>query len=330
MTTSNTIDSTVIDVTTTIERSCQMCGIEVTTLNADNLQAARDNLFLILTALSNQGINLWCIQKTPLAMVVNQATINLPVGTIDVLRANYRTLTTPSNSPLSGATWAGVDFGATITHPVSIVGFTPSITGQLNLVIENSPDGVTWVTVKTLPILSAVAGTQYWFDIDNTTTAEYWRVRETVAVSMVFTTTTFGTTPAEIPMAPLSLDNYATLPNKTFTGKPLQYWFDKQKYQPVLWLWPVPNDTAAQIVVWTHRQIQDVGALTNTLDIPNRWLDSIQASLAYRMAFILPKVDPNLRQELKALSGEYTLSAANGEANGAPIMMLPRIGAYTK
>ena len=332
MTTSGTVGSTVIDVTTFIEHAIRRCGVSASIMTAEQNLSAKENLFLMLMDLANRGVNLWCVQKYPLTVTANQKILMLPVGTVDLLRANYRQVQQPASTPITGSGIIGADYGTGNAVAVMTVGITPGVLGTFNFVVESSPDGVTWTIRQVLPVsLSMVAGTQTWYDVDNSASTEFWRLRETAAQSLASFAVTFGSTPTEIPMAKLNRDSYTTLPNKDFTSaKPLQYWFDKQAYQPRMWLWPVPNDPTIQVVAWTHRHIQDVGALTNTLDLPTRWYQATLYMLAFLIAMEIPTVDKDRRVELKALADEHLSRAEDGERDGAPIRWAPNIRCYTK
>ena len=330
MATSNTIGNTSIDALTTIETAFMRCGVDPAEVSLNQLQLAKLDLYLILTTLSNSGVNLWCIKKKVEAVYLNQSYVTLPAGTLDILRANYRTLTVTAGTTIAASTYTGIQYAT--TQNVTTVGFTATTTGVANMVLEASPDGVTWTLVYTLDTaLSVTAGQTYWYDIDLTTTNYYWRLRETVGASILTTNVTFGNAPTEIPMAALNRDDYTVLPNKESVGRPLQYWFDKQIDPNVrLWLWPVPNDPTAQLVTWLHQEIQDIGDLINQLYVPNRWQQAIIYQLGQKISYYPGlKIDPNLRGDLKQLAAEATLDAANGETDGAPIRIAPRIGAYT-
>ena len=135
-------------------------------------------------------------------------------------------------------------------------------------------------------------------------------------------------------MAKLSNDDYVALPNKTFSvpvgSKSLQFWFDKQT-APRIWIWPASQGSVDQIVVWGQKHIQDVGALTNTLDVPQRWLESIILLLACRCAVELPtgELPPGRLEYLEAKSAEHLAQAEDGESDGAPIRLSPNIQGYT-
>jgi hypothetical protein len=136
-------------------------------------------------------------------------------------------------------------------------------------------------------------------------------------------------------MAKLNGDDYQNLPNKTLSvpsgSKSLQYWFDKQ-VSPRIVIWPASQGSTDQIVIWTQRHIQDVGALTNTLDIPQRWLESIILTLACRCALELPagELAPGRYELLSAEAQIHLTQAEAGESDGAPIRIMPNIRGYSQ
>jgi len=332
MATSGTVGATTIDVTTIIEHAARRCGVLAPSLSAEQQLSAKENLFFLLSDLANRGVSLWCVQRTILGLALNQAAYNLPVGTVDVLNCMYRTMTYPTGTTSSTSTTQAIDFGSGNDYAINTIGIVPTSAATYNLVVETSTDGASWTTFYTVPSFTTTANLPYWFDLEPTTTSQYWRIRETVLASLDVSSASFGNTPLEITMSPYNRDEYSDLPNKAFPGRPLQYWYDKQYQVPRLYLWPVPEDTTAQVVVWNQRQIQDVGALTNTLEVPQRWLEGIIFLIASRMAMELPpeKLPPG-RIELLMQQAEYHLKQAeDGERDGAPIRIAPRISAYTR
>lgn len=330
MATSGTVGATVIDATTIIEHAARRCGVSASTLSAEQQLSAKENLYFLLSDLANRGISLWCVQRNILGLALNKASYDLPIGTVDVLRCMYRTMTYPTGTEASTATTQQISFSD--SYAVNTIGILPSSSATYNLVVETSDDGSSWTTLYTVPEFTTTANLTYWFDIEPTTTAQYWRVRETVLTSLDVSGASFGTNPLEITMAPYSRDDYSDLPNKAFAGRPLQYWYDKQYLVPRLWLWPVPDDITAQVVVWNQRHIQDVGALTNTLEIPQRWMEGITFLIASRMALELPpeKLPPGRIELLMTEAEKHLRQAEDGETDGAPIKIMPRIGAYTR
>jgi hypothetical protein len=330
--TSGTIGATVIDVAKIIEHAFRRAGVTTSKITGEQQLAAAENLYLLLTDLSNDGVNLWCIVKQLLALTVGQATYSLPVGVVDVLRAFSRTMFYPSGVPIVTTATVGLDAGAGAAPATCTVGVavSTSVAAQ-NLVVEYSQDAAAWVTTYVIPTFTGVAGQVYWFDLPIVIGARAWRVRETIAASIGVSAAQFGNTPEDILMAKLTRDQYWMLPNKAVLGRELQYWYDKQ-VTPQIWVWQVPNDATRLVVVEEHMQIQDVGALTNTLAIPQRWLNYAIWELSSYCSNERPKEERDPERiaycEKRALSAK--VKAETGESDGAPLQLAPNIRCYTR
>jgi hypothetical protein len=333
ITTSGTVNATVIDVTTLIEHAVRRCGKLPSTVSSELQLAIVESLFFLLTDMANDGVNLWCVKKAAIPLTPGVAVYGVPPGVDDILGLNYRTQTAlTGGSAISGPGWAGFSYPAAVDPTNVQLTFTADNTPSL--VVEYSADsGATWVQAAAfLKQQSAVpAGTALAQDLDYTAGATYWRVRDTSGTLAAFAGLVFSTAPSEIPMTDFNRDDYDSLPNKTFQGtRSLQYWYDKQ-IQPQLWLWPVPS-SADQIVLRYHRQIQDVGSLTNALEVPSRWYEYVIFGLATRVAVELPagELPPGRLDYLEAKAAYHLERAAAGESDGAPIRVQPSIRGYTR
>jgi hypothetical protein len=336
MATSGTVGSTVIDVSTFIEKAYRRCGKLASTISSELQLSARENLFILLSDLANRGLSLWCVEKQVMGITPNQIQFPLRQGTVDIMTALYRTKTDLTGTTISGAGWQGLDLGLgndTAVYNASIQ-FASSTT--TSLVLESSADQVTWTQRTSFSFATTkAAGTWLSTDADNSATARYWRVRDTSGTLASVAALTFSISPYETNMSKLSNDDYASLPNKTFSvaagSKSLQYWFDKQ-VAPKIWIWPASQSSTDQIVIWSQRHIQDVGALTNTLDIPQRWLESILFTLACRCAVELPdgELPAGRLTYLEAKAAEHLGQAEDSESDGAPIRISPNIGCYSR
>ena len=331
-TTSGTVGLTTVDVTTLIEHAFRRCGKMPSTISSEQQLAAKESLFFLLTDLVNDGINLWCVQKAILPLIAGKSNYVLPPGANKVLTCNYRTQQAlASSSTVSGAGYYGQVF-ASVVSPTNVqVAF--SAAGTPNLLIEYSQDGSTWVLSGQFPTqqVAVPAGTAIAADLDQTTPALYWRVRDASGTLLGVSALVFSSGPSEIPMADMNRDDYFSLPNKTFqANKSLQYWFDKQ-IVPQIWLWPVPN-TGDQVTAEIYRQIQDVGAFTNKLEVPQRWYEYVIFALAEKLFIELPtgEGDPRRLEYLERKVAYHLDRAANGESDGAPIKLQPNIRRYTR
>lgn len=93
-----------------------------------------------------------------------------------------------------------------------------------------------------------------------------------------------ATPTSDLPMQPLTRDQYFQLPNKTSTGTPTTFYFDPQVSGGTLYIWPVLSSATTESVVYTYqRRIEDIDSLNNNLDIPQEWLGTCGYALAARL-----------------------------------------------
>jgi hypothetical protein len=326
MATSGTLGQTTFTAVQAIEHAYRRCGKTASTVGQEQLQVAKDNLSLILISLVNEGLNLWCVEKLVLPVFTDQITYPMPIGTVDVKNVFYRTSTTATPTwTTATSSWTG-DFGATTATAVATIAFVPTSTQSLALAVETSSDNVTYSNALTIASASYAAGTPYYFDIDPATSAQYIRLRETTGAVMTLDSVTTITDNVEIPIARINRDDYTGLPDKRSTGTPTQFWFDRQ-ITPQMWLWPMPS-TASSISVWRQRDVQDVGALLNNIEIPGRWFDGIAWKLAARLSYEIPDMDPNKQQSVLAMADRVEGFAASEEYDNSPVYVTYNLRGY--
>ncbi len=328
MASSGTVSTTTFTTRSVIDRAFRRAKIPSEAITGEMIQIALENLYLELSHLANLGAPLWCVDKIVLGTYIGQAGVTLPLGTVDVMNANFRLL--------QNVTGTTTTLAATITTlfssatQVTTAGFLPATTQTLTLNFQTSSDGITWTTILAVASASYTAGVWAWFDLDGAQAALYQRVQAT-AGSMNFTTWYMGNQPSSIPMARLNQDDYTALPNLVSPGKPIQYWLNRVIPQPVMQTWPVTDSTNqyGQFVIWRQRYIQDVGTMQQTLDIPQSWYESVTWGLAFRVA----QEDPNMSEQVLAnIEGRYR--SALGEAmdenrDNSPQFYASQIGVYT-
>jgi len=325
---SGTVSQTTFNTRRVIENAARRCKMPAQSLTSEHVDIAKDQLFLLLSDLSNRGIQLWCIEKQVYSLYNGTTDLVLDTGTVDVLNSNLRTLQQVTGINYDTSTYREVDF----TSPtfVTTVGIKWS-GASVPLSLQRSDDGLAWVTIQT-ETPSASAGEWTWFDLDTSVAARYFRVLATSG-TLAFSRIYLGNTPTEIPLARISRDDYTNLPNKSFqSNRPLQYWFDRQVERPVMHLWPVPNSSAetSQVVLWRQRYIMDVGSMTEEIEVPQRWYDAIVAMLAAKLAMEYVEVDAGLVPVLDAKAKEALYFAQQEERDNSPMMILPNIAMYTR
>jgi hypothetical protein len=324
---SNTVSQTVFDTRRVIENAARRCKLTAQSLTPEHVDIANDQLFMLLSDLSNRGIQLWCIEKQIYPLYNGLGDLTLDTGTVDVLNSNLRTLQQVTGINTDTSTTRTVNF--TTDTFVTTVGILWSA-AAVPVALERSDDNVTWTTIQT-ETTTATAGQWTWFDLESSVATIYFRVRATTG-TLSFSQIYLANTPTEIPLARINRDDYTNLPNKTFqSNRPLQFWFDRQVQQPVMHLWPVPNEDAEvnQIVLWRQRYIMDVGTMTQEIEVPQRWYEAIVAMLAARLALEYIEVDPSMISMLDAKAKESLYFAQQEERDNSPMMILPNIAMYT-
>lgn len=353
--TSGLINSNVFDVVGLIEQARKRCGLLPGSINAEEMSQAQNELYFYMSSLINQGILLWTITKQIYGLNVDQYLLPLTSGTVDIRNILYRYNVLPSGgTPFSSAGgnaanafdqtlldactqtsadgYISYDFGQAVI--IQTVGLLPQVTGNLNPTYEYSVDNVSWETaiLQSSASSSYVAAQWYWLDVPQPTSAQYFRVRETSGGTLNVTQLVFGQPAREVTISRSNADDYQNLPYKIQTGgtgRPLQYWFDRQ-ITPQIWLWPSSGYWTNTLVVWRRRELQDLGTLQNSIEFPNRWLDAVLWNLAARLCYICRGVDPQRLAPIEARAARAEQLAFTEERDDSPVMYQPMIGVYTR
>jgi hypothetical protein len=139
-------------------------------------------------------------------------------------------------------------------------------------------------------------------------------------------------TQADIAISRISVSTYASLPNKSVQGRPIQIYVNRQSgatepsgvQYPQFTLWPIPNQSSTyQLVYWRLRRMLDAGNGVNTQDIPFRFLPCMVAGLAYYIAMKIPDATERLPM-LKQMYDEAWQLAADEDREKANLRLVPR------
>jgi hypothetical protein len=353
---SGTVGQTVVSVQDLIDHGARRSGKLAEELTSEQVYAAKQSLFFLLSNLSNLGILYWAIESKIYGLTPDTAIYELPIGSIDVLNANYRTLNRPTPNSTGGYTASSgvaanafdsslttacvqsaadgniaVNYGTDNALYAGTLGVLPNVSGEFHIIFETSTDGTTWSTLVDAGVTTWVSGTWLWYNIVDGATAQYYRMRETGGATLNVTEFFIGNNSTEVPMARLNRDDFVSLPNKNFTAnQPYQFWFNRTIPNAQINLWPTPNDAFVQIVVWYSRQIMDVGSLSGQLEIPDRWYMAIQNMLAHQMSLELPGVPLERITYLEGQADKYLMIAQSEERDKSPVYFAPNIAVYTR
>jgi len=356
MATSGTVGLTTVSVQNLIDDAARASGKLAEELTVEQIQSSKRNLFYVLSAIINKGIQYFAIKKKVIGLNADQYIYNMPVGSNDALNVLYRQMERPSGSysTSAGGTVANVYDGDTSTfcqqtsangnisvnygasNPVYIgsIGILPYVSGggstTWTITFEYSVDGSTWSTLDSLGTVAVTDDQWIWTDIDPGQNVIAYRVRASGGTTLALREFYLGNNSREIQMARLNRDDYTNLPNKNFTAnQPYQFWFDRTIPVPSIYLWPVPSDPFIQMTVWYSAQIEDIGALSGELAIPDRWLLAVESMLAHRMSLILPAVPLERVKYLEGQADRNFNDAEQEERDKSPIYWAPNISVYT-
>ena len=354
---SGTVGTTVVNVQEVIDHAARRCGKLAEELTSEQQLTARQSLYYFLSSLINIGIQYWAINKEVIGLTPDKYIYDLPLGANDALNVLYRTMNRPSGQYTSsaGGVVANVYDGNTSTYcqqtspngNISVfygtndpiyagsIGILPYVAGGgsalWSVIYEYSTDNITWNTLDDLGQVLVTDNQWIWTDIDPGQNVEYYRVRVYAGTTMALRELYIGNNSRELQMSRLNRDDYTNLPNKNFTAnQPYQFWFDRTIPVPQIYLWPTPSDAFVQMTVWYSRQIMDVGALTDELEIPQRWYEAIIMNLAHRLSLELPQVPMDRVQYLEKMAAQYLNEAEQEERDKSPIYWAPNISVYTK
>jgi len=325
MAVSGTVSTTVFNTNRVVDTAFRRCRLPAQAITSEMQQYARDALYLWLSQLANSRPPSWCIERLVLPMYAGQPTVTLPIGTVDVLNLNYRVLQALEPVAVTTASSYTADF--TDESPVVSVGVKWLATSPA-LTFSVSDDNIAWTVVGT-QAAGTLAGEWSWTDISQVNAYRYFRVVAATPIS--YSDLILGNMPQEIPMGLLNRDSFTAQSNKTMQSRPVTYWYQRDRVNPILNLWPAPNPAAEghQLIVWRHRHIMDVGTLQQEIEVPQRWMEALIAGLADRLAQETPAVDAALMPLLAQRSAIALQDAWTGDGDGSPTYYQPKISAYT-
>ena len=282
-----------LDVASYVEEAFERCGLEVRT--GYDLKSAKRSLNLMLADWANRGLNQWTVEQTSITLASDIA--NYPGGTLTMTVAASGSFTV--GETITGGTSAATASITSLPSSTSVAITLPSGTFSSGETITGGTSAAT-TTVSAAVDLSTVQKT---IDI----------------LSVVITRdgTDYGLTR-------LSRSEYLNIPNKTQTGRPSQFFLDRQ-ISPTLKLWPVSENNTDIVKFDRLVRMDDADDYTNTLEIPFRFYPCLAAGLAYYLAI---KRAPQRIELLKAIYEEEFNRAMEEDRDRASLRITPSFSYY--
>ena len=130
----------------------------------------------------------------------------------------------------------------------------------------------------------------------------------------------------DIQLERITPEEYLLIPNKTQTGRPNQYSIRRERDNPVMSVWPLPDNSTDVLKMEIISELQDVNksAIQNA-DLPKRFLPCLTCGLAYYMSMKRPLVPENRIMMLKANYEELLMRAMEEDRERASMFIRPRL-----
>lgn len=314
-------------------------GILPDLVTGQKVKTANRSINFILQSWVNKGLNLWTVQQAMISLNPNQTSYTLPDHAIDILEATIRTSTrnlggtafTSAGGVAQNAFDNNLTTACTQTAPngyisynwgtslytISMVGIQSFVDANYTLRFEYSFDNITWTLAGSQPIQLYPQLQLIWFTIRVPVPANYFRVRETAGATLNVAELYYNSSLNDTTITRSSRAEYIAYPNKSQTGRPSTFYVDRQ-IAPTVYLWPTPDPQYNNMYYTFTRQIQDIGALTNTADIPARFLEALTAMLAFKLA-VKESIDLGKVQLLKQLADEEYQIAGQEDRERVPL-----------
>ena len=126
----------------------------------------------------------------------------------------------------------------------------------------------------------------------------------------------------------ITMEEYLKIPNKTQTGRPMQFAVRRNSSNIVVHLWPLSDVNTDTVKLEKVSYIQDVDNSSQTAEISRRFLPCLTVGLSYYMSMKRPGIDSGRIGFLKQEYEERLARALHEDRERASAYFLPRIRVY--
>ncbi len=130
----------------------------------------------------------------------------------------------------------------------------------------------------------------------------------------------------DIQLTRISPEEYLLIPNKTQTGRPMQYSIRRGRDNPVMSVWPIPENSTDVLKMEIFSELQDVNkSADQNADLPKRFLPPLTCGLSYYMSMKRPGVEAGRIQMLKVNYEEKLARAMEEDRERASMHIVPKL-----
>jgi hypothetical protein len=264
----NTFSQTRNDI---INRALSILGAKTRgrALTAEEVNEASDALNLFVKGLKSEGVYLWKYSEGTLFLTVGQESYVLNGSTANATESF--TQTTTSAAALSGATSIVV---------TSATGFTA---GYFVGVMKDDGD-IFWTTIASVAGTTINLSNALTDDVSSAATVYVYQTKitrpESITSARRRDSSSYDTVLSE-----LARSDYFNLSQKTVSGQPTQFYYDKQLSSGTFYLYQAPSDATNTIKFTFQKMFFDFTNGTDNPDFPIEWAETLAFGLASRLTY---------------------------------------------
>ena len=132
----------------------------------------------------------------------------------------------------------------------------------------------------------------------------------------------------DLPLTRISYEEYLQIPQKSQTGRATQYSIKRDRDNPTLFIWPIPENSTDVLKVEKIRELEDINkSAGQNADVPKRFLPCLSAGLAFYMSIKRPGIDAGKITFLKQNYEELLERALTEDSERASIFFKPKLRA---
>ena len=125
----------------------------------------------------------------------------------------------------------------------------------------------------------------------------------------------------------ISFEEYQIIPNKKQTGRPTQFTIKRNRDNPTIFLWPIPENTTDILNIEGIRELEDVNrSAEQNADIPKRFLPPLTCGLSYYLSMKTPGTEPDRIGMLKSNYEQLLKTAMEEDRERSNLFLRPKLG----
>tara|TARA_R100001244_G_scaffold22008_1_gene23250 strand:- start:246 stop:920 length:675 start_codon:yes stop_codon:yes gene_type:complete len=129
----------------------------------------------------------------------------------------------------------------------------------------------------------------------------------------------------DIELQRISFEEYLNIPNKTQTGRPTQFTVKRDLANPIVYVWPLPENSTDILQIEAIRQVEDVNkSADQNADAPVRFLPALTCGLAYYLSMKRPGIQMDRIAMLKLNYEEKLGFAMEEDRERASLFIRPK------